>query len=178
MVIMRPTSIVVAGGGTETASIRAAGGVEFANAESLSLNGVFTSDYDDYMIVVRSLANTDQDLNLRLRLSGTDATGTDYTRQQLSANNTSVAGARSTSQTSMQIGVVSDEQRSGSTTYIYGPALAQPTAARAVDSSGYLNAYIVDEASTHSLSTAYDGFTIYLSSGNLTGLITVYGLAQ
>ena len=179
MVIMRPTSIVVAGGGTETASIRAAGGVEFANATSLSLNGVFTSDYDDYMIVCRFVGSVNSDAFLgRLRSSGTDATGTDYTRQYLISYSTTNIAARETSQTSFRFGGTASSNRSGSTVYIYGPNLAQPTAARNVALSGVDGAQMFNDAGTHSLSTAYDGVTIFPASGNITGLVTVYGLAQ
>jgi len=178
MVIMRPTTIVVAGGGTETASIRAAGGVEFANATSLSLNGVFTSDYDDYMIVMRGNGNTNMDLRCRLRSSGSDATGANYTKQQLTVNGTSVAAARITSNTDMDIGVFTATVRDGNTIWFYGPGLAQPTAVRSISVNGLSSAYLIDEACTHSLSVAYDGFTFYPSSGEMTGLVTVYGYAQ
>ena len=175
MVIMRPTSVVVAGAGS-SASVRAAGGVEFASATSLSLNGVFTSDFDDYMIVVRCNADADRNIQYRLRLSGADSS-TGYTRQFFDANGSSVNGARQTSQT---IGILGSagSNRSGFTGYLYGPALAQPTATRSVtiwDSSG---ARIADEACTHSVSTAYDGITLISSAGSITGLVTVYGLAQ
>ena len=182
MVIMRPTSIVVAGGGSETASIRAAGGVEFANATSLSLNGVFTSDYDDYMIVMRHDGTSAGDsLWVRNRASGSDATAANYVSQILIADGSTVSGVRLTSQTAYRMGSSWNNLKSGLVCYSYGPALAQPTAFRSVAveaDSSVDDARVYDVAGTHSLSTAYDGITIYPNSGSMNGLVTVYGLAQ
>ena len=178
MVIMRPTSIVVAGAGS-SASIRAAGGVEFASATSLSLNGVFTSDFDDYMIVMSGASSAgDLGIQLRYRASGTDASGSDYTHQRIVAQSTTISGARSSSQTAAIFGFWSPTLKNGDVAYIYGPALAQPTASRNVnvDTSG--SATIIDYAATHSLSTAYDGFTMLVGANSITGQLTVYGLAQ
>ena len=182
MVIMRPTSIVVAGAGS-SATVRAAGGVEFASATSLSLNGVFTADYDDYMIVMRHLGSAFTNVWARMRAAGTDATGTNYTRQVLFANTGTIQGARDTSQTFAICSRTGDNERSGDCIYFYGPNLAQPTAIRNVNvtgktPSGTDGTQIADNASTHSLSTSYDGFTLSPVSGSFTGLVTVYGLAQ
>jgi hypothetical protein len=178
MVIMRPTSIVVAGAGS-SASVRAAGGVEFASATSLSLNGVFTSDYDDYMIVYQvHLASGDSWFTMRLRASGSDASGSNYTYQELNTDNTTINAGRSSNQTSTLFGYISNTQRSAVTAHVYGPNLAQPTAGRVCNTYGQSSARLMDHAFTHSLSTAYDGFTISANASNATGLVTVYGLAQ
>lgn len=176
---MRPTSIVVAGGGSETASIRADGGVDFATATSLSLNGVFTAGYDNYMIVCRLVGSVNSDALLgRLRASGTDATATDYTRQYLITYSTTNIAARETSQTSFRFGGTASSNRTGTVVYMYGPNLAQPTAARNVAMSGVDGAQMFNDAGTHSLSTSYDGITVLPASGNITGMVTVYGYAQ
>jgi len=175
--IMTPTSIVVAGSGS-TASIRADGGVDFATATSLSLNGVFTSAYDDYMIVIRHVGSAASGLGARLRLSGTDATASNYTFQLLEANGTSVAGSRSTSQTRALVGSTAASQPNGDVAYIYGPSLAQPTAFRNVNVRNTSGAYIADFTNTHSVSTAYDGITFLPDSGSFSGMVTVYGYAQ
>jgi len=177
MVIMRPTSIVVAGAGS-SASVRAAGGVEFASATSLSLNGVFTADFDDYMIVCRHTATAQQNISIRLRDSTpSDASGSNYTTQFLQADSTTVSGGRTTYNTGYIAGQDSTA-RAGFTVHAYGPNLAQPTAVRSVTGRSYLSATIEDWAWTHSLSTAYVGFTLIAGAGNISGLITVYGLAQ
>lgn len=176
MILMRPTSIVVAGVGA-TASIGVNGSVTFTSATSLSLNGVFTSGYDNYMIVLRNQQNTSSaSLQVRLSASGTEASGSDYTRQYIQADGTSVIGSRSSAQTSTRFGSFDTAQRNGITAYIYGPFLSQPTAMRSVTMYSYLGGAIEDYASTHSLSTSYDGCVLFPSAGSFTGLVSVYGL--
>lgn len=175
MVLMKPTSIAHSG---TSATLGANGQVTFSAVTSLSLNGCFTADFDNYVVSIRHVANTgNQRLHIRLRASGSDASGTDYTWQALTASSTSVTAARSTSQTEFRLGQSSVTHRSGSSIFMYGPFLAQPTAARNVDVSGTLDAYIMDAANTHSLSTSYDGFTM-LPEGvsEFTGALAVYGI--
>ncbi len=175
MVLLTPTSIAHSG---TSASIGANGQVTFTAVTSLSLNGVFSATYDNYVVSIRYENTTGhQETDLRLRASGTDATGSNYTSQLLQANSTTVSAARYTSRSSMFVGFQSDEQRSGETLYLYGPYLAQPTAARNVNVMGRTGGYIVDYASTHSLSTAYDGFTLFgENSYALDGALQVYGV--
>jgi len=60
--------------------------------------------------------------------------------------------------------------------HFYGPALAQPTAIRAVSVSGWESAVIYEYANTHSLSTAYDGITFI--GGTFTGTVHVFGYRE
>lgn len=179
MILMRPTSIVVAGVGA-TASIGVNGSVTFTSAESLSLNGVFTSGYDNYMISCRHVDSTYNAAFLtRLIVSGTPASGADYTYQRLDVASTTIAASRSTSQSSARVGSVSDALNNGFDVRVYGPYLAQPTAYRSVTvenggSPGVVQ--ILDYAGTHSLSTSYDGYQLIAGAGTITGLVSVYGL--
>ena len=173
--LVRPSSVDFSG---TSADIVGLGSVDFSAVTSLSLNGVFSAEYDNYMINMRHVSSGDGvNLRFRLRFSGTDeSAANDYVFQSLVANSTTVSGARGTTDTFGLIGGSDDNQRSGSTLYIYGPNLAQPTAARVVNVSGFSNAAIVDYAWTHDLSTAYDGFTVFPPSGTITGNVAVYGL--
>lgn len=174
MVLLTPTSIAHSG---TSASIGANGQVTFTAVTSLSLNGVFSATYDNYVISIRHVNTAgDPGAALRLRASGTDASGSEYARQYLDAGGTSVTAARSTGQTSANIIQTSATLRSGDQLYVYGPFLAQPTAFRNVGGSGSSNAYIFDAAATHSLSTSYDGISIIANSGSLTGALTVMGV--
>jgi hypothetical protein len=177
---MTPTSIVVAGSGS-SASIRADGGVDFAAATSLSLNGVFTSACDNYVLTIRGTwsSSGSTGLQCRLRLSGTDASALNYTFQYILAGGTSVSAARESNVAQTRIGHLEGAiLPNGDTCFIYGPNLVQPTAFRSVNVSRNSSARIIDYASTHSLSTSYDGFTIFPDGGSITGMITVYGYTQ
>ena len=177
MQLVTPTSIAYSG---TSASIGANGSVEFSAVTSLSLNGVFTGDYDNYMVVVRFLGTTGNvGLFARLRTSGTDASGTDYTFQRLLAESTTVNGARTSSANYARLSSTNNGVYHGFTTNIYGPYLAQPTAYRTVTVEGEGGARMLDYAGTHGLSTSYDGLTVYPEvsvSSTFSGLVSVYGL--
>jgi hypothetical protein len=166
----------VAGSGV---SVSASGKVTFTAATSVSVNGCFTSTYDNYLIVCRgSITTSGQGIYFRYRLSGTDASGANYTQQYLEAESTSVTSSRSSSQTAGRATGWNNASQQGFHWYMYGPALAQPSAWRSVSINSYLSATIADYAGTHSLSTAYDGFTMYPTGNNITGALCIYGLSQ
>lgn len=175
--LIKPTSIASTGSGNSS-SISANGSVTFSSCATLSLNGVFNADYDNYMIVCRNLNTTEGNSNLfRLRASGTDASGSNYVDQYIYASSTSVFAARTTL-TNGGIGFTSTN-RQGYTLYVFGPYLAQPTAFRSVCGSGYATATVIDRAGTHSLSTSYDGITLLYGGGDSeSGLIGVYGMVK
>ena len=175
--LITPTSIAYTG---TSASISANGSVEFTAVSPLSLNGVFSADYDNYMVVVRHQGTNSTSIAYRLRASGTDDSGANYVRQYLFGDGTSVTASRATSVTEGYVGATSPDQRSGDVTYFYGPFLAQPTASRTVNVRGSNNAQIVDWASTHNQSSSYDGLTLFMTVGgqNITGRVAVYGLRK
>jgi hypothetical protein len=177
MVLVKPTSITHSG---TSASLGANGQVTFSAVTSLSLNGVFTADFNAYMISLRFLISPNETtINFRLRNSGSDATGSNYTNQFLGVNNASFNSSRSTG-TATSLGYSGSDCESGVTGIIYGPFLSGPTAARLVSSFTLNSAgpYIEDWAFTHSLSTSYDGATIYpsVSTRPMTGAVQIYGI--
>jgi hypothetical protein len=175
LVVMTPSSIAYSG---TSASINADGSVDFSAVTSLSLNGVFTGDYDNYMIVMRSTSGADINLDIRMRVSGADnTTASSYVRQELYAISTTVSGSRVTSDKA-RFFVASSSNRNGSTGFLFGPFLAQPTAGRSIQAFGLNGAEIYDEAFTHNQSTSYDGFSFICSSSNASGLVTVFGFNQ
>jgi hypothetical protein len=174
MVLLTPTSIAYTG---TSASIGTNGSVTFSACSSLSLNGVFSADYDNYMVVCRFTNNTGTStLNYRMRVGGADnSTASSYVTQELAADATTVLGGRYTA----NVGYLTPSyatQRAGFVWNVYGPFLAQPTATRTVSASDSSSAYILDSASTHNQSTSDDGFTLNRSANDVSGLISVYGL--
>ena len=176
LVSMTPTSIAHSG---TSASINADGGVDFTAVTSLSLNGVFTSEIDNYLIVFRHTMNTSGiAIAFRMRAAGTDdSTSNSYTRQFLTIDGGSITGSRSSS-TNGSCGYASSTNMSGQHIHVYGPYLAQPTAVRAVDGDGNGSATIFDVANTHNQSTSYDGITLFVGSNNLTGNVHVFGYEE
>lgn len=173
MVLLTPTSIAYSG---TSASIGANGQVTFTTVTALSLNGVFTADFDNYVVSMRfSVASPTND-GLRLRASGTDATGSNYIFQYIYADGTVIARARSTPVSYWYAGNPTNTvAQNGRTISLYGPFLAQPTAMRTVEVDSFGSAMIYDIAGTHSLSSSYDGFTLDWGV-NTTGTLQVYGV--
>jgi len=176
-----PSSVATSGGATASGT----GKTTFTGLTttgSISLEGIFSSTYDNYLLVIGSLEGTGGSLVCRLRSSSSDAAGSDYTWQRLDAESTTVAGSRSTGQTSTRIGNASAASTySGNHVYIYGPNLAQPTAFRNVSALDDNGARILDYASTHSLSTAYTALTLFgtaATAPGTAGTIQVFGLSQ
>ena len=172
MVLLTDYTITHAG----TSATLTNGQVTFTAVTSLSLNGVFSAGFDNYVISIRHVGSSYDGVRMRLRAAGSDASGSDYTRQELQANGSSVSANRLGSLNIAPTFSTSSTQRSGTTVMMYGPALAQPTASRTIEALGESGGYIYDIAWTHSLSTAYDGVTIFPASANITGALQVYGV--
>jgi hypothetical protein len=171
--LITPSS--VAGSGVSLSGAK----VVFTAATTINVNGVFDSTYDNYLVVCRAESASNPYVNARLRLSGTDnTTASSYVAQRLLASSTTVSGARFTNDYAFAGAGGRAVDGSGSHVYFYGPALSQPTAARTVTVSDNNGGEIYDIAWTHNQSTAYDGFTFYPNTSDLTGSLTVYGLSQ
>ena len=152
----------------------------FSAVSSVSLNNCFTTTYENYAIQYVSTANSaNSNLTMRLRVGGTDATGaTDYIRQVMTAYSTSIALATATG-SSWQIGGLSTgTPQYASQLEIYSPFLAARTNMTS-RSMGFEGAGSVWQSGAdgfnHTQATSYDGFTVFPSSGTITGKIFVYG---
>jgi len=172
MVLLTPTSIAYTG---TSASIGTNGSVEFTASLSLSLNGVFSADYDNYIIAQSGYGSSNTNTRYMLRTT-TDENGSNYTRQFLQANGSTVAGNRAT-ETNALLGGFNSALGNGTVVYVYGPFLAQPTAFRSNVVASNSGALLQDCATTHSLPNSYTGITLFGDpTAYLTGSISVYGL--
>jgi hypothetical protein len=175
LVSMKPSSIAYSG---TSAGINADGGVDFTAVTELSLNGVFTSDYDNYLFTWTAIEPSGPSgARIRWRASGTDnSTASSYVTQKMDINGTSQQYQRYTTDF-IYFFTVQTSLPSGVTAHVYGPALAQPTAYRTVGASSESGAFFLEYAATHNQSVSYDGFTIYNSTG-MTGNIHVFGYEE
>jgi hypothetical protein len=173
-----PSSAAVAGAGS-TQSVSSEGKVTYSTATSVSVNGCFSSQYTNYMVVMDyDASSASANLHIRLRVSGTDdSTSNAYVLQKLTMNSTTVSGARNTSTQWDTIGTFANVATNAFKMNVYRPFLADTTAFDSHSSDSYLNAYTIIGNGTHTQNTSYDGFTFICSSGTITGSIYVYGLA-
>ncbi len=143
-------------------------------------DGVFTSAYTNYRIVIRYQVSTSVELAMQFG-AATVYTATGYNYQRISADSTTVAGVRSSSQTSAFIGQDAGAFTSLTTLEISGPQLAEPTLYQAVNSrsaSAYTNPTIVQYFGNQSASTQFDGIKFLVSSGTMSGSFTIYGYSK
>lgn len=147
----------------------------FSAAASVSVNGCFTSTYENYRIVCYMTGSTTAiDINMRLRASSADATGANYTWQGLIAISGTVTGTGTAGDTGMLVTRNLNTSPAPLLMEIQRPQIAAPTTGiweswRAGDT------YRTAHGFSHSLSTAYDGFSLIASTGTITGTVRVYG---
>jgi len=168
--IISPSSVVNA---TATA-----GSIVFSGASTVSINGCFSSTYDNYKIFVQYAMSTDSTLQMRMRLSGTDNSSGTYggfcKAYSMGGGSESNLWAQLGNQTSVRIGDGSGG-KCFTTFETMAPAIAQATF--------FANGSQYDAGNTdagywfgsHTTATAFDGFTIFPASGTITGTIRVYG---
>jgi hypothetical protein len=165
MDLITPTS--VAGSGVTLSG----GEVSFSAASTVSVNGCFTSAYDNYQIVLRVTGSAGINAFMRMRASGSD-TATNYvsTLSQLAATYSSTNAT-----TSFEYGIL----RAVLGMYVLnlsGPNLAAITAitATGLDANTLSTGMICNGRQTDS--TQFDGFSLFGNTGTATGKLRIYGL--
>jgi len=178
MMLIKPSSIAFTGSGS-SAVINSTGSVSFEICESLSLNEVFSLDYDNYVIDLRCIVNINQEPSFRLRSSaGDNATTNSYVTERYFVSSTTFSASRFTSTLAI-LAASAQNTRDGHKIFVYGPALSEPTAGRVTSVAGGSSVFASDHVWTHNQALPYHGFTVFRgASQNLSGLIKVYGLRQ
>lgn len=147
-----------------------------AGGATASVNGCFTSDFDNYLVSIRAALSTNANLNMRLRLAGADASvASTYTYQQFSVVGGTVFGAANIDNFGAVGPVTSLEHRLNLT--FRNPADNEPTWWHADGgATNVANHAFTSADGRHTPSTAYDGFTILPSAGVISsGVIRIYG---
>ena len=166
--------------GTKKAGLVLLNTTSFSAVSSQSINSVFSSTYTNYSIVLFVLPSAFSALQFRLRASGTDATGANYNFQQIRAySGTTLNTSAVASQTSWQFGASFNDDTTADYKIIKAEII-RPN--EAVNTKYFFQHYQGADRSelnfvggTHAVASAYDGFSIYPSTGNITGTVSVYG---
>jgi len=146
-------------------------------ASSVSIDGCFSSTYQNYLIVYNLVIGALASLQGRMRVASVDASGTDYSYQQLIADSTTVSASRLVAATSAFLGT-GDTAGGYGTINVFRPAEAVATRMKAAFDDGGATVRMLAFDSFHNVATAYDGLTIYPSTSTMTGLIRIYGYAN
>ena len=144
-------------------------------AATTSINNVFSSAYENYMIVFDNMSQSvgGAGISLRMRTSGTDSI-TGYNNRGIKNDSTLVL-YNNIAATSALISV-SQTQVSGQVINMHNPAKASYTTfetAYAENGATFVGWWL---NGMHGVATAYDGITFFVSSGTFSGTIRIYGL--
>lgn len=172
MVLLAPTSVNYSG---TSASIGMNGSVEFTAITSLTLNGVFSADYENYVLDVAMLSSADYLVQMQLVASGAVANGSNYDLASSAIYGSTLSSTASQGNTYGYL-ILPDTIWSGSHIDVYSPYMERATAFRSVSVNGKNTVNIYDYAWHHTLSASYDGFKVTPAAGQVTGSISVYGL--
>ena len=153
----------------------------FSGATSISLNNVFTSTYDNYVIATNftSSGSTDQMMQMRLRVGGADATGANYIFDGNRSYPSAVAYfGGSLSRFELHNISTVNANNASHVFQLLGPNLANRTQIHSMG-HGYTSVSFgtnsIHMSGSHGVLTAYDGFTLFVTTGNIAGTVKVYG---
>jgi hypothetical protein len=179
LVRMIPSTVTVTGAGS-SASVDAEGRITFATAATVSINDCFTAAYTNYRVLVDyDVSAADADNEIRLRVAGTDnTTASSYNFQHVNASSTTVAGARTASSAARLGQGASSTATNSLVMEFFRPYLADTTNYTALGSGTVSNAYYRHTVGMHNQNTGYDGFTLTVTTGSMTGKISVFGYSE
>lgn len=178
LIPVRPTSVTIASG---SGSANALGVISFTGASAVTINGVFTSAYKNYRLLINiDNASGQTSLGQQLTSSGTAASGALYfwagNWQTINGSGPSILAA------SNQTFWYMIEATNGGVTWvnhaqdIYNPALAKDTSMSGSGITISSNWRHVSYSCMHQNATAYDGIKFTSSTAaTFTGTIQILG---
>jgi hypothetical protein len=150
----------------------------FSAAASITCDSVFTSTYQNYLVLADYTSTAGANVNLVLRTGGVSATGSNYSYQSVQGNGASITGARVSNNTGFEAGASNGSDSSSTIITLFNPEVAAGTNIQAsynYSGGNFATPVNADIKGSHSLATSYDGFALSIGSGNFTGSYTVYG---
>lgn len=146
------------------------------SGSSVVVNSCFTSSYAHYLLVVSGIASAGEIIvTFRMRSGGSSDTGNNYDFQRVELNGGFTGVTRTTSTSSIQIGIL-DSDAVGFTTTIYNPNLAAQTITETRSARDASGSALDLFTGRHQTASAQTGFELFLSSGTFTsGTARLYG---
>jgi hypothetical protein len=169
-----PTSVTV---GSGSASIGTAGQVTFTGASSVSLNGVFTSAYRNYRVLIESSgASASGAYTARFRTAGSDVTSGNYQVQELYGSGSTTGAGRAANGTNWNNSNVYTE-KTCMILDILSPQVATSTSvfSTCLSNSTSTTPEITFKTIGFNATNQFDGISWISSGANMTGTISVYG---
>jgi hypothetical protein len=149
----------------------------FTTQTTVSFNNVFTSTYANYRIIFSNFTASagSNALRMRLRVSAADNSTSNYNFSGFFVNTAAASGATTcgATQTSWTNLDVSSGSTDGLSFDIFQPQAAQVTGF--TGSTINQNGNITIRAGSFQTTTQFDGFSLFPTSGNISGTVRVYG---
>lgn len=153
------------------------GQVAAAASSSVIFNNVFTSANSYYRLVFSGTTSADIYLLIRMRAAGSDNTSANYLYGYVQGVSAGASSAAATGQTSANLTTVNTEGGHCSVD-IYSPADAVATRFQSIGGKNTTTPFWVSYYGVHNVASAFDGMTIYTSSGTVTGTFRLYAYQQ
>jgi hypothetical protein len=173
-----PTSVTV---GSGSGSVDTNGAVTFSGASSVSLNGCFTSTYDNYKIVINAYNSTRQGCYFRFRNNGTDDSSSNYYNASyyiyMGTSPASSGTVKGSGASAIDLRVLPTTDGSHIVFDVANPM-------RSVKKSGFFSnsfmestsdSYYENGGNIFNSTSTFNSFTIYPGANNMTGTVRVYG---
>jgi len=146
----------------------------FSGVSSVSFpNDVFTSEFQNYRVLVKVDNSTSTSLNFRFRTGGVDNTSANYTHQSITASSTTVSGALAPSQTAFSPSFPGIAQQNFFTMDLYRPQESAITSFRTFGMLGIST--LRDNSGSFTLTTSFDSMGLFTTSGTITGKLQLFG---
>ena len=163
-----PTSIVISSGTASSTSNT----TTFSGVSSISLNGIFSSTYDHYRIILSAYQSTTNTSLYRLRNGSGDVSGALYYFQELYATGTTVGASGFANQTTGRFGYFNANTWSTQVIDITDPATTVVT--QFVSTQGRSGAVSVQNIGGYNDASVFSGLSL-IANGTLTGSIQIFG---
>jgi hypothetical protein len=149
----------------------------FSAVSSVSLNGVFTSAYENYKIIAEFSGSTSgANTNLRYRAAGSDESAALYYYQRVTFAGTTVSAERVSTATNIFLTTTDGTNETHLTDFVISNPFAATTTRSNMQSSARTTVVTARQVSSWlNTTTQYDGFSFIHSTGTMTGTIRVYG---
>jgi hypothetical protein len=147
----------------------------FTSSAAVNVNDVFSSTYKNYKVFLNVTNSTGAGLLYRYRVAGADNTTSNYAYQRLILSNSSFNNVRETAQTNGALGDTTTTNCNWELTF-FNPFETKLSYAYSNTAISASSPEIHLWNNGFNATTSFTGFTLYPSSGTITGEILVYGM--
>jgi hypothetical protein len=145
---------------------------------STTIQGCFSATYTNYLVMWSGVCSTSNGIIIQLANGSTPVT-TNYSRQRIQANSTTVAGNLGTGLSGFLVGQANTTEPNFSTVTIVNPFLAVPTGYFSNNAHNTNTTTMDIETGKHTGSTSFDGLVFLTSAGaTFTGTVSIYGVSK